>query len=182
VSNISQKRVRLNYIKSALKGTRFESVDAVKPKATQLLKSITQDDLQHCFQQWKIRMERCRDRGGDYIEGDNISNVWFFFNKGLEHECGFFIAAPRTFATYTETAVPWYLCQYRSHKDTSWRTCLWTGVSFQAGSNILPFSTAPRPALWSIQTPILRVPSREGGGSIRAGDVVGMWIRPLTFI
>jgi len=59
-------------IKSALKGTRFESVDTVKAKAMQLLNSITQDDLQHCFQQWKIRMEQCRDRGGDYIEGDNI--------------------------------------------------------------------------------------------------------------
>ena len=34
-------------IKSALKGTRFESVDAVKAKATQLLNSLTQDDLQH---------------------------------------------------------------------------------------------------------------------------------------
>ena len=72
-------------IESALKGTRFESMDAVKAKAMQLLNSITQDDLQHCFQQWKIRMERCRDRGGDYIEGDNISNVSFFFNKGFEH-------------------------------------------------------------------------------------------------
>ena len=40
-------------------------------------------------------MERCRDRGGDYIEGDNISIVWFFFNKALEHESGFFIATPR---------------------------------------------------------------------------------------
>ena len=66
-------------IKSALKGTRLESVDAVKAKATQLLNSLTLDDLQHCFQQWKIRMERCRDRGGDYIEGDNISIVWFLF-------------------------------------------------------------------------------------------------------
>ena len=62
-------------IMSALKGTRFKSVDAVKAKVTQLLNSLTQDDLQHCFQQWKIRMERCRDRGGDYIEGDNISIV-----------------------------------------------------------------------------------------------------------
>jgi histone-lysine N-methyltransferase SETMAR len=62
-------------IKSALKGTRFEFVDAVKAKATQLLKSITQDELQHCFQQRKIRMERWRDRGGVYIEGDNISIV-----------------------------------------------------------------------------------------------------------
>ena len=68
-------------IKSARKGTRFESVDALKAKATQLLNSITQDDLQHCFQQWKIRMERCRDRVGDYIEGDNISIVWFFSIK-----------------------------------------------------------------------------------------------------
>jgi hypothetical protein len=59
-------------IKSALKETRFESVGAVKAKATQLLNSVTQDDLQHCFQQWKNRMERCRDREGDYIEGDNI--------------------------------------------------------------------------------------------------------------
>ena len=62
-------------IKSALKGTRFEFVDAVKAKATQLLNSLKQDDLQHCFQKWKIRMERCRDRGGNYIEWDNISIV-----------------------------------------------------------------------------------------------------------
>ena len=48
-------------------------------KATQLLNSITQDDLQHCFQQWKIRMELCRDREGDYIEGDNISIVLITF-------------------------------------------------------------------------------------------------------
>ena len=37
-------------IKSALKETRFESVDAVKAKATQFLNSLTQDDLQHGFQ------------------------------------------------------------------------------------------------------------------------------------
>jgi hypothetical protein len=46
-----------------------------KSKATQLLNSIAQDDLQHCCEQWKIRMERCRDREGDYIEGHNISLV-----------------------------------------------------------------------------------------------------------
>ena len=62
-------------IKSALKGTRFESVDAVKAKATELVNKLSDDDLQHCFQQWKIRMERYRDRGGDYIKGDNISIV-----------------------------------------------------------------------------------------------------------
>jgi hypothetical protein len=62
-------------IKSALKGTRFESVDAVKAKATELNNKLSADELQHCFQQWKIRVEWCRDRGGEYIQGDNISIV-----------------------------------------------------------------------------------------------------------
>ena len=58
-------------VKSALIGTRFESVEDVKKKAARLLKDLTEQDFQHCFQQWKIRMERCRDRDGVYIEGDN---------------------------------------------------------------------------------------------------------------
>jgi [histone H3]-lysine36 N-dimethyltransferase SETMAR len=57
-------------IKVELKGTRHESVDAVKEVATQLLNSLSENDLQHCFQQWKTRLQRCRDRGGEYIEGD----------------------------------------------------------------------------------------------------------------
>ncbi|XP_054711202.1 replication initiator 1-like [Uloborus diversus] len=59
-------------VKSALKGTRFESVEAVKEKATEVMYGLTENDLQHCYEQWKIRMERCIDRGGEYIEGDNI--------------------------------------------------------------------------------------------------------------
>ena len=62
-------------IKSVVKGTRFESVDAVKAKATEHMNKLSEDDLQHCFQQWKIRMERYRDWGGKYIEGENISIV-----------------------------------------------------------------------------------------------------------
>jgi len=44
----------------------------------ELMNKLSEDDLQHCFQQWKIYMELCRDRGGDYIKGDNISIVSFF--------------------------------------------------------------------------------------------------------
>ena len=62
-------------IRSALKGTKFESADAVKAKVTELMNKLSEDDMQHCFQQWKIRMERCRDQGGEYIEGDNVSIV-----------------------------------------------------------------------------------------------------------
>lgn len=58
-------------VKSALKGTRFESVEAVKEKAARVLKELTEEDFQHYFEQWKIHMERCRDRGEVYIEGDN---------------------------------------------------------------------------------------------------------------
>jgi len=59
-------------IKSALKGTRFESVDAVKAKEMELKNKLSEDVLQHCFQQWKICMERCKDQGGEYIGDDNI--------------------------------------------------------------------------------------------------------------
>jgi hypothetical protein len=38
-------------IKFALKGTRFESVDAVKAKATEVTKKLSERDLQDCFQQ-----------------------------------------------------------------------------------------------------------------------------------
>jgi hypothetical protein len=59
-------------VKSALKGTRFETVEAVKEKAMEVMYGLTENDLQHCYEQWKIHMERCRDRGGEYIEGDNM--------------------------------------------------------------------------------------------------------------
>ena len=58
-------------VKSPLKGTSFKSVEAVKEKAARVLKKLTEEDFQHCVEQWKIRMERCRDRGGVYIEVDN---------------------------------------------------------------------------------------------------------------
>ncbi|KAL4154268.1 hypothetical protein QTP88_002093 [Uroleucon formosanum] len=51
-------------LKSALKGTHFESVEAVKTKATEVLKALQEKDFQHCFNQWKIRMERCVKHGG----------------------------------------------------------------------------------------------------------------------
>jgi len=62
-------------IKCVLKGTRFESVGAVKAKVIEVMNKLPEDDLQHCFQQWKIHMEQCRDQGGEFTESDNISIV-----------------------------------------------------------------------------------------------------------
>ena len=53
----------------------FKMVEAEKAKATELMNKLSEDDLQHCFQQWKSWMEWCGDRGGEYIEGDSISIV-----------------------------------------------------------------------------------------------------------
>ncbi|KAJ8937539.1 hypothetical protein NQ318_022963 [Aromia moschata] len=39
-----------------LKGTRFESVEAIKAKATEVLNQLTEADFQHCFQQMKSRI------------------------------------------------------------------------------------------------------------------------------
>ncbi|KAJ8957729.1 hypothetical protein NQ318_017627 [Aromia moschata] len=58
-----------------LKGTRFEVVKAVKAKATEVLNQLTEADFQHCFNKWKSRMERCRDRQGEYIEEENFATV-----------------------------------------------------------------------------------------------------------
>lgn len=40
-------------IKSALKETRFESMEEVKRKLVELLKALTKEDFQHCFARWK---------------------------------------------------------------------------------------------------------------------------------
>jgi hypothetical protein len=47
----------------------------MKAKATEVMKKLSEKDLQHCFQQWKIHMERCGGQGGDHSEGDKISIV-----------------------------------------------------------------------------------------------------------
>ncbi|KAJ8944157.1 hypothetical protein NQ318_013397 [Aromia moschata] len=52
------------------------SVLAVKAKAMAILNYLTEAaDFQHCFQQWKSRMERCRYRQGEYIEGEKVATV-----------------------------------------------------------------------------------------------------------
>ncbi|KAJ8960406.1 hypothetical protein NQ318_013686 [Aromia moschata] len=56
-----------------VKGTRFESVEAVKAKVTEVLNQLAEADFHHCFQQWKSHMERCRDRQGEYIESENVA-------------------------------------------------------------------------------------------------------------
>ena len=57
-------------IKSALNGTQFESMEGLKRKSVELLNALTKEDFQHCFKQWKKRIERRVTRGREYIEGE----------------------------------------------------------------------------------------------------------------
>ncbi|KAJ8955578.1 hypothetical protein NQ318_001408 [Aromia moschata] len=70
--------------------TRIESVEAVKAIATEVLNQLTKANLQHCFQQWKSRMKRCRERQSEYIEGEKVATlsmpeVPYFLNRRLKN-------------------------------------------------------------------------------------------------
>jgi len=57
-------------IKSVLKGTHFVSVEHVKAKTAENLNSLTEHDLQNCFEYWQQRMQLCANSEGKYFEGD----------------------------------------------------------------------------------------------------------------
>ncbi|KAJ8932062.1 hypothetical protein NQ318_000619 [Aromia moschata] len=79
----------LNYIDTdpglldtmTVKVIRLESVEAVKAKATEVLNQLTEADFQHCFQQWKSRMERCRDGQGEHIEGEKVATPHLVYGR-----------------------------------------------------------------------------------------------------
>lgn len=51
-------------MKSVLKGTRFETVETVKQNSTKMMNELSENDLKHCFDQWKTGMEQCRNCEG----------------------------------------------------------------------------------------------------------------------
>jgi hypothetical protein len=58
-------------LKSALRGTHFQTVDEVKSKTADLPNGVSADYRQHCFEQWKIRIQRRMDGVGEYVDGDS---------------------------------------------------------------------------------------------------------------
>ncbi len=39
------------------------------------LKGIKEEEFSACFEQWKHRMEKCIQSGGNYFEGDKLSDT-----------------------------------------------------------------------------------------------------------
>jgi hypothetical protein len=55
-------------LKTALKGKRFDDIDAVKKNATSTLNTIPKDSFKKCFQQWQDSWKQCVTSQGEYCE------------------------------------------------------------------------------------------------------------------
>jgi len=58
-------------IKEVLKGRYFDDIDNIKNNTTAALQSISQNQLQNCFEGWTRRWHRCIASEGKYFEGDH---------------------------------------------------------------------------------------------------------------
>jgi hypothetical protein len=53
-----------------LKGRRFESIEKIQAESQNVMKMLTQNDWQQCFQSWKSHWDCCINAEGDYFEWD----------------------------------------------------------------------------------------------------------------
>jgi len=77
-------------IKSVLKGTHFVSVENVKAKTAEILNSLTEHDLQNCYEHRQHRMQLCVNSEGNYFEGDCSYFPNLLNRKSYRHSLGFF--------------------------------------------------------------------------------------------
>lgn len=59
-------------LKNHLKGNHFGTVENIQTAVTDQLKVIPVSEFQHCYEEWKKRLQRCVASEGSYFEGDNI--------------------------------------------------------------------------------------------------------------
>lgn len=46
------------------------SVEEEKAKLVEMLKRVTSEKLQHCFEQWSASVQRCINKGNEFFKGD----------------------------------------------------------------------------------------------------------------
>lgn len=71
-------------------------MEEIKVKRAELLKSVITNEIKHCFEQRKARLQRCIDRGEDYLKGHN--SQLYLCNK--THFSCYLIATPHTSELY----------------------------------------------------------------------------------
>ena len=55
-------------IKTALKGTRFGTIEAIQTAVTKALNEVPVDAFQDAYRAWKSRWQKCVDAQGEYFE------------------------------------------------------------------------------------------------------------------
>ena len=59
-------------LKSKLKGHHFGTTENIQKVVTNKLHTLTENDFQYCYDQWKKRWNHCVTSQGSYFEGDNL--------------------------------------------------------------------------------------------------------------
>ena len=60
-------------LKLSLRGTLFHSIQDIKENSRRELKSIPENTLKKCFDEWIICWHKCIISGGAYFESDKIN-------------------------------------------------------------------------------------------------------------
>jgi len=55
-----------------LKGHHFGTIETIQKTVTDDLNTLTENDFQCCYDQWKKHWNRCVSSQGSYFEGDNL--------------------------------------------------------------------------------------------------------------
>jgi hypothetical protein len=63
------------YLKIMLEGNSFETAEELQEKVTGILMSITISTFRPVFEEWKSRLLRCIEAGGDYLEKHTFSRI-----------------------------------------------------------------------------------------------------------
>jgi len=58
-------------IEEILKRRHFDDTDDISSSTTAVLKAISQNQFQNCFEGWTRRWHRCIASQGEYFEGDH---------------------------------------------------------------------------------------------------------------
>jgi hypothetical protein len=53
-----------------LNGWQFDSTEEIQTKSQNVMKTLTRNNFQQCFQSWKSRWDHCINAKGDYFEED----------------------------------------------------------------------------------------------------------------
>ena len=59
-------------LKISLKGHRFGTVDNILKTVTDQLKVLTVNEFEHCYQEWKRRLQRSMGSQGNCFEGNFV--------------------------------------------------------------------------------------------------------------